>query len=150
MGINPIRSAVAVVGGPLLLGFMDATLSTTLVNVVAQGAMADEAAFLAIRNRPMVLGLTLVTHTLASMLTGYILAKVAGVFEVRHAMAAAAILALVYGAAIFNADPRLPPMWVRIVMLLVTPPAMIAGAHIRAEARAIQSEQAGPGQGAIE
>ena len=146
MGINPIRSAVAVVGGPLLLIFVASTLATVLLGVLSQGNVTDESAMLALQNRPVVLIMNVVTHALASTLAGYILAKVAGLYEVRHAMVAAGLLTVVHLFALSYDDPRLPPMWVRIVMLLITPPAMIAGAHIRAEARVIQAEQAGPGR----
>ena len=37
----------------------------------------DEAAYLAIRNRPGVLAMIVATHALASLLTGYVLAKLA-------------------------------------------------------------------------
>jgi len=35
----------------------------------------------------------------------------------------------------------LPPMWVRLVMLLITPPALVAGAYVRGQARAIREER---------
>ena len=141
MRIHPIRSVVAVIGGVLLLNFMSSTLQNTLISVVAQATPTDEAAFVAVRNRPIVLGISLVTHVLAATLAGYIIAKVSGVHEVRHAMVAAALLAIGYGSTFMTDNPVLPPAWVRVAMLLVTPPALVAGAHVRAEARAIQSEQ---------
>ncbi len=50
-----LRSIIAVAGGVLLLLFMDATLERTLVGALAQGPPADQAAYLAIRNRTGVL-----------------------------------------------------------------------------------------------
>ena len=143
MTINPLRSAVAVVGGVLLLNFMDATLERTLVGAIAQAAPADQAAYLAIRNRPVVLTVTVVTHAFASALVGYIIGKVAAVHEVRHALVAAVVLAAGYAATFFTDNAMLPPAWVRAAMLVVTPVALAGGAHIRAEARAIHAEQAG-------
>jgi len=142
MGINPIRSAAAVVGGVLLLGFMDSTLERTLVGVIGQGTPATDAAYVAVRNRPMVLALTLATHALSSALAGYIIAKIAGAYEVRHALAAAVLLTAGYASTFVIDNAMLPPGWFRLAMLIVTPPVLAAGAHIRAEARAIQAEQA--------
>jgi hypothetical protein len=146
MSINPLRSAVAVVGGVLLLNFMDATLERTLVSAIAQSAAADQAAYLAVRNRPLVLTVTVVTHALASALVGYIIGRIASVYEVRHAIAAAVVLIAGYAATFFSDNAMLPPGWVRAAMIVVTPLALVGGAHIRAEARAIRDEQAGTGR----
>jgi hypothetical protein len=143
MRVNPIRSVVAIVGGVFLLGFMDATLERALVSALSEGVPATEAAYVAVRNRPMVLGITLATHALASTLAGYIIAMVSGAHEVRHAMVAAALLGVLYASTFMNDNALLPPVWVRLAMLVVTPPAIVAGAHIRAEARTIHAEQAG-------
>jgi hypothetical protein len=138
-----LRSGLAVAGGVLLLLFMDATLERTLVSAIGQGPPADEAAYLAIRNRTGVLAITVVTHALASALAGYVIGKIAGAYEVRHALAAATILAAGYASTFFGDNPMVPPAWTRALLLVLTPPALAAGAHIRAEARIIHAEQAG-------
>ena len=136
------RGAAAVLIGAILLGFIDQTLERVLVTALADTPPADEASYLAVRNRPAVLVLTLISHALAATLAGYILAKIAGAWEVRHAIAAAALLVVVYVFAFMSDNVLLPPVWVRAVMLIVTPPALIAGASIRAQARSIQPEAA--------
>ena len=138
--MNPLRSAIAIVAGVMLLGFMDQTLERTLVSAVADAPPADADAYLAVRNRPMILGITLVTHGLAATLAGYILAKIAGDYEVRHAIAAAVAMTIMYIAAFVSGNVMLPPTWVRAVLLIITPPALIAGATVRAEARVTQTE----------
>jgi hypothetical protein len=143
---HPLRSGVAVLAGGMLLNFVDATLERILVTAVAGAPPADTAAYLAVRNRPLVLAATLVTHALAATLTGYILARSAAAFEVRHAIAAAAVISVIYAIAFAGANPMLPPVWLRALLLIVTPPALVAGAAVRAQARAIQSERAGTGQ----
>jgi hypothetical protein len=35
----------------------------------------------------------------------------------------------------------LPPMWVRLAMLAITPPALIGGAYVRGQARMIREEK---------
>src|SRR4029079_17657660 len=101
----------------------------------------DEAAYLAVRNRPIVLAVTLVTHGLASLLTGYVLAKLAGTGEVRHAAATAGLFTIAMIGAAAAPNVMLPPIWVRMVMLLITPPALIAGAYVRGQARMIREER---------
>ena len=138
--MNPLRSAIAVVAGVMLLAFLDRTLEQTLVRAIAETPPTDVESYLAIRNRPLVLGVTLVAHALAATLAGYILAKIAGAHEVRHAMAAAVAVTVTYAIGFASGNLMLPPVWVRVVLLIVTPPALIAGAAVRADARAIQSE----------
>lgn len=141
-GIGIGRSIAVVVAGLLLLGFIDQTLERTLVMMLAQGAaIKDEASYLAIRNRPMVLTITVVTHGFASLLTGYVIGKLASVREVQHAAATAAlfILAMISASAVPNV--MLPPVWARMVMLVITPPAMLAGAYVRGQARIIREER---------
>jgi len=142
MGIGIGRSVAVVVAGLLLLGFIDQTLERTLVMVLAQGVeIKDEAAYLAIRNRPIVLAVTLVTHGLASLLTGYVLAKLAGAREVQHAAATAGLFTVAMIGASASPNVMLPPVWVRMVMLAITPPALIAGAYVRGQARIIREER---------
>jgi hypothetical protein len=140
--MNLGRSTAAVLVGAILLRFVDQTLERVLVSAIAAAPPIDEASYLAVRNRPMVLAITLITHALAATLAGYILAKIAGAWEVRHATAAAAVLAVAYVFAFMSDNVLLPPVWVRVAMLIVTPPALIAGASIRAQARSIQQEAA--------
>ena len=81
-----------------------------------------------------------IAHPISAMLVGYLIAKIAGEQEVRHALAAAAIQTAIYawGFATFDAS-LLPPLWIRIIMLGVTAPAMLLGASTRAKARVLQS-----------
>jgi hypothetical protein len=139
--MSVLRSILAVAGGVLLLLFMDATLERTLVGAVGQGAPVDQEAYLAVRNRTGVLIATVVSHFFASALAGYIIGKAAGAYEVRHALAAATIMAAAYAATFFSDNPMLPPAWVRMAMLIVTPLALAGGAHIFAEASAVRAER---------
>lgn len=141
--MNPLRTAAAILAGVMLLGFIDQTLERTLVVAIADAPPADEAAYLAVRNRPSVLVITVVTHAFAAALAGYILARIAGAQEVRHAIGASILITILYAWTFATENIMLPPVWVRAAMLIVTPPALVAGAKIRADARSIQSEQAG-------
>ncbi len=135
------RSIAVVLAGMLLLGFIDQTLERTLVMTLAQAPVQDEASYLAIRNRPMVLGISIVTHALASLLTGYVVGRLAGSYEVQHAAAVAAMFTLLLTFASVTPNVMLPPLWMRVAMIVITPPALIAGAYIRGQARIIRMER---------
>jgi len=140
-GISFTRSIVVVLAAMLLLGFIDQTLEQTLVMALADAPVKDETAYVAIRNRPPVLAALLATHAVAALLTGYVLAKLAGSHEVQHAAAAAALVTLLLVAASAAPNVLIPPVWVRVAMAVITPPALIAGAYIRGQARVIRAER---------
>jgi len=140
-GTSLARSVGVVVLGLLLLGFIDQTLEKTLVQVLAQEQIKDEAAYLAVRNRPMVLMFTVVSHGFAALLTGYVLGKLAGTREVQHAAGTAGLFTVAMIGASSAPNVMLPPMWVRLAMLLITPPALMAGAYVRGQARMIREER---------
>lgn len=145
--MSALRSIVAVAGGVLMLLFMDATLERVLVSALGQGPPADAAAYLAVRNRPGVLVMTVISHALSSALAGYVIGKAAGAHEVKHALAAATFMTAAYASTFFTDNPMLPPAWVRLAMLVLTPLALAGGAHIYAEASAVRAERAGIDQG---
>lgn len=134
------RTVGAILLGLLIVGFIDQTLEKTTVVALADAPPTTEAAYVAVRNRPVVLIITLITHALSAMLAGYLLGRVAGSFEVRHAAATAVLATIAYIVAFMTPNVMLPPVWVRVVMLLITPPALLAGAKVRADARAIREE----------
>ena len=111
------------------------------MQTLAQVPIKDEASYLAVRNRPMVLAMTVITHGFASLLTGYVLGKLAGTREVQHAAATAALFTLALIGAAAAPNVMLPPMWVRLAMLAITPPALIGGAYVRGQARMIREEK---------
>lgn len=141
-GIRIGRSLVVIVLGLLLLGFIDQTLERTLVQALAQEPIKDEASYLAVRNRPTVLAITVITHGFGALLTGYVLAKMAGTQEVLHAAATAGLFLIAMIGASATPNVMLPPIWVRVAMLAITPPALIAGAYVRGQARLIRDERA--------
>jgi hypothetical protein len=144
--VNTLRLVAAVVLGTLLLNFIDATLQRVLVNALAEQPPTDEASFIAVRNEPLVSGLWVVTHVFAAALVGYVIGKIAQAHEVRLAMVAAAALTVQYLAAMTSGAAQMPPGWVLPLMLILTPPALIGGAYVRAEARTIRAEQDGTGR----
>ena len=130
-----IRSVVAVLGGIGLVSIVVEVLEFTLVNAVAGGRVTDMAGYFAVRNRPIMLGAQLGYNSIAAVLGGYLTARVAGTREVLHGSVAALLktMALAWG---FTAGEYagFTPAWMRIALVLVTGPAMLVGASIRARA----------------
>ena len=140
-GIGLARSIGVVVVGLLLLGFIDQTLEQTMVQALANAPITDEAAYLAVRNRTGVLAMIVATHALASLLTGYVLAKLAGSHEVQHAAATAAFATMLLMGASMTPNVMVPPAWVRLAMAVITPAGLISGAYVRGQARLIRLER---------
>lgn len=138
--MNPIRSIIAVLGGVALVNVLTQLLEAMLIAAAAGGPVADSAALFAVRNRPAVLGATLASDALVALLAGYMTAKIAGRRELLHAGAAAAVVtaALARGFTI-GEGAALTPAWMRVALVALTGPAMIAGASIRARAARSQT-----------
>ena len=139
MGIA--RSIAVVLVGFLLLAFIDKTLEQTLVMAMANAMPKDEASYVAVRNQTNVLAIIVVTHAFAALLTGYVIGKLAGTLEVQHAAATAALVTLALINASANSNAQSPPTWALLTMALITPPALIAGAYVRGQARLIRMER---------
>lgn len=130
-----VRGVVAVLGGMGLMSILVEILEFTLVNAVAGGTITDMAGYFAVRNRPGMLAAQVGYNVVAGVLGGYLTARVAGSREILHGGIAALLksTALAWG---FTAGEfaSLTPVWMRIVLVLITGPAMLVGASIRARA----------------
>lgn len=136
-----LRSVLVVLVALLMMNFIDQLLGGILLQAVAGAPITDQASFDAAFSRPVVAVLVVVTHAMSAILSGYVLAKLAGSHEVQHAVATAVLATVAFLAASAAPNLMVPPMWVRVAMMAVTPPALIAGAYIRGQARAIRAEQ---------
>ena len=128
--VNPLRSIIAVLGG---IGL--ATLEFTLVSAAAGGAITDLAGYFEVRNRPAILAAKLVYNSVAAILGGYMTARIAGSREMLHAGVAAAVqtFALIWGFTV-GEYAAFTPVWMRVALVLLTGPAMLVGASVRAKA----------------
>lgn len=133
---NPLRSIIAVLGGIGLVSLIVEPLEFTLVNATTDAPIADMAGYFAVRNQPGILAAKVVYNSLAALLGGYMTAKIAGTHEMRHAgvAALAQTAALIWGFTV-GEYASYTPVWMRVVLVLVTGPAMLAGAKIRESAR---------------
>jgi hypothetical protein len=133
--MNPLRSLLAVLVGVGLISVVVEVLEFSLVNAIAGARIADLDTYFAIRNEPRILAAKLVYNTLAAVLGGYMAARIAGREEIQHGMMAAGVqtAALVWGFTL-GEFASYTPVWMRIALVVVTGPAIVAGAWIRGTA----------------
>jgi hypothetical protein len=136
---NPLRSFLAVLVG---MGFFRLTVSvleTVLVGSVADSPITNEAEFFAIRNQSGILVAALGYNAFAALLAGYIAGKLAGEHEMLHAGIAAAVqTAAMTWEFTGGAYAHFTPVWMRIALVVLIAPAMVAGAKVRQMAREIR------------
>ena len=135
--LNPMRSGLGVLAGLVLIRLLNSILEQTLVMAVAPSPPADIDAYVAVRNQSGVLAATLAAHTGIAVIAGYVTGKIVLLYERQHAAILAVLQMLLFIGAFSSADRALPPSWMRWALLVVTVPAILAGASIRARARAL-------------
>ena len=132
--LSPIRTIIAVLGTTVILRLLGQSLELALVEMTADATTLE--AYFAARNQPAVLAGVIVSQIVASLLAGYVGAKIAGIAEVAHIGFAGVIQVLIFVYEFTRGgNPGMYPLWVQLTMPLVTLPALIAGASIRAKAR---------------
>ena len=133
--MNPVRSLIAILSGVVLVSVVVEILEFTLVNARAGGGIIDIPGYFAVLNQPGMIAARCAYNAVAALLGGYLAARIAGHREMLHGTIAAVVKsgALIWGftAGEFAAFTPLP---VRIALVLLTGPAMIAGAAVRASA----------------
>jgi len=136
--MNPLRSLLAVVGGLAVILFTTQVLEVMLVTAVAGDTITDIEGFLVAANQPAMLAAKVVYSVLISILGGYLVAKVASVAPMSHAMFAALLLAwvLIQGFAT-DEMAAATPVSVRALLVVVMCGALLTGASIRAKAAAL-------------
>jgi hypothetical protein len=133
--MNPMRSILAVLAGVAIVNILTQLLEAMLIAAAAGGPVADTAALLEIRNRPPVLAAKFVSDALIALLAGYAAAKVAGHHERLHGGVAALVVTAALVAGFTTGEgAAVTPVWVRVALVAVTGPAMLAGAAVRARA----------------
>jgi hypothetical protein len=133
--VEVIRSIIAVLGGIGLLSIVVEVLEFSLVNAVAGGTITDMQGYFAVRNQPAILTAKLGYNSVGAILCGNLTARDACRQEMRHAWVAAFVqtAALIWGFT-GSAYAEFTPGWMRIALVLLTGPAMLVGASIRARA----------------
>jgi hypothetical protein len=132
--MNPIRSVIAVLGGFVVFGFVVQAMEMALVGSLAGGEVGGYAEYFALLNRPGPAAGRVLMHGAAGVLAGYLVARVAGTAEVKHAVATAILQLIVFAAALRGEFGGLTQPWVWAALIAITPIAMLLGATIRARA----------------
>ena len=133
--MNPLRSIGGVLGGLGVISFIIQVMEFSLVMAMAGGRVADIAQYLAIGNQPGILAAKLLYYPVAGILGGYVTARVAMKHEMHHVAAAAAAqtVALIWGFT-RGEFAAATPIGIRIALIVLTGPAMMVGAAVRARA----------------
>ncbi len=132
-----MRSIVAVLGATVIVRALGEALEAGLV--LAFSDVDTIAGYYEFRNRPPILAAVMVTRVLAGVLGGYVAAKIAGAAEVAHVALAGVIQTVLFVMEFTSGgNPAMYPFWVQVALPLVTIPAMLAGAMVRARARVLQ------------
>lgn len=141
-GVTPMKAVAAVMVGLLFFSLLSEVLENTLVRATASGPLTDMASYFAARNQPGVLAAKALFTALVAVLAGYVCGKIAGGHELTLAGVAALLQtgAFVYGFTMGEFASQ-TPIWMRVLLIVITGPGMIVGAWVRGQAR-MAGEQA--------
>ena len=127
-----VRSIIAVFIGLMLISILVEGIEFGLVSLLNGGmpSTEDPEAYFAIRNQTGVLLLKLFYNTIGAVIGGYVTGWISGEHP-RHGFALAIIqtIALIYG--MFSEFGVYTPIWMWILLILLTFPAIISGSYLR-------------------
>jgi hypothetical protein len=137
-----VRSLIGILGGIVIISFLTQLLEVPLVNVFASAPITDMNGYLAARNQPAIHVAMVLIAGITGLLAGYLVAKIAGQYELQHAAFAALVqtVLLVRGFAAESAAAALPA-WLKISLVVATISAMLLGASIRARAATLTASK---------
>jgi hypothetical protein len=137
-----VRSVIGILGAIVLISFLTQLLELPLVNLFAPEPITDMNGYLAARNRPPIHAAMVVIAGVTGLLAGYLVAKIAGQYEMQHAACAALVqtLLLVRGFGGESAAAALPT-WLKVSLVIATVAAMLLGASVRARAAKLTASE---------
>jgi len=110
-------------------------LEYTLVNAIGGDLVKDADSYMAVLARPWILIVKAVFNVMLGVLAGYMTGKIAGSREMALAGIAGAAVTVTLALGLTTGQYAALPLWMRILLLVTTGPAMLAGAWIRMQAR---------------
>jgi len=129
---NALRTVGGVLAGLVLISMIAEGIEFVLVTALHGSVTMDPDTYFAIRNRPGVLAFKLVYNSVAALAGGFVCAWIAGRMEMLHGLLLAAVqtAGFIYG---MTASPfaHTTPLWMWIVLTVLTAAAVFFGAHIR-------------------
>ena len=131
--MNLVRSAAAIVAGILLAYGLPWLLERVLVESLAGRNLQSAAEYYAIRNTGGVIAARLLMAVFLSILAGHTAARIAKDDAVRTVAIAAAALSMMLMWEFTGGEfASATPVWMRVALVLITGPAMVFGAYVRA------------------
>ena len=141
-----IRAALAVIVGIVIAYGLPWLLERVLVESLAGRNLYTAGDYYMVRNTAGIISARIVMGVFVSVLAGHVAARVAGEDMVRTvAISASALTILLISEFTTGEFAWGTPVWMRILLVLITGPGMVLGAYARAAAAEIHSEQPQPG-----
>jgi hypothetical protein len=146
--LNPVRVMIAVLGALVLYSGLSQLLEYTLVRSAGGDSVTTIESYLAVLNRPAILATKAAFNVIVAVLVGYIAGKVVGTRELTFVAMAAALETCSLAWGFFTGEYTVLPLWYRVLLLLTTGPALMAGAWVSLQARfALAEGAAAPANG---
>lgn len=138
-----LRAAAAVIVGILLAYGLPWLLERVLVESMAGRNLYTAGDYYMVRNTPAIITARIVMGVFLSVMAGHVAARVAREDMVRTvAIAAAALTVMLISEFTVGEFAWGTPVWMRVVLVAITGPAMVLGAFARAAAAELQAERA--------
>jgi len=138
-----IRAILAVLVGVLLAYGLPWLLESVLVTTFAGRNLYTTGDYYLVRNTPGIIAARLGMAVFLSILAGHVAARIAKEDEVRTvAVAASAITMILLWDYTGSEVAGLTPIWMRVIIVVVTGPAMVLGAYVRAAVSQLRAEEA--------
>jgi len=133
--MNPVQGLLALLVGMGLFRLVVAVLENVLLDATANGPLSSEAEYFTVRNQPAILAAALDYNSAAALLAGYVMTKIAGTRDVMLGGTGAGVQTAALVRRFTDGEyAAYTPAWMRIAFVVLTGPAMVTGAALRARA----------------
>lgn len=141
-----VRAILAVIAGILLAYGLPWLLERVLVESTAGRNLYTAGDYYMVRNTGGIIAARLAMAVFLSVLAGHVAARVAGDDMVRTvSISAAALTVMLISEFTVGEFAWGTPIWMRVALVVITGPAMVLGAYVRAAVAELRAEQAQAG-----
>jgi hypothetical protein len=138
-----IRAAAAVIVGILLAYGLPWLLERVLVESMAGRNLYTAGDYYLVRNTTRIIAARIAMGVFLSVLAGHVAARVAKDDMVRTvAISASALTIMLISEFTVGEFAWGTPIWMRVVLVVITGPGMVLGAYVRAAVAELRAEQA--------
>jgi hypothetical protein len=143
--VNFVRTVAAVIAGILLAYGLPWVLERVLVETTAGRSLYTAGDYYAVRNTAGIIAARIAMGFFLSVLAGHMAARIAKDDAVRTvAISAAAISLMLIWEFTGGEFAWGTPIWMRIVLVAITGPAMVLGAYARTMAEELRAQGPAP------